>query len=160
MTPEQERRLLDTADRIEIADVMHRYAWAIDFWDWAMLDEVFDADVEGDFSSVKQYVGGDGIVRGREAIVGWLRSSLLKFPDVLHFMSNIMVQLRGDAASVTTYMHVMHMPMGGIYHCEMIRRPEGWRISRFRRAERTFHEAADRLTAHMSATHFVGQTGP
>jgi hypothetical protein len=42
----------------------------------------------------------------------------------------------------------------------MVRRPEGWRISRFRLAERSFNEAADRLTAHMSATHLAGQTGP
>jgi len=153
-----EQRLLAAADRLEIAELMHRYAWAIDHWEWALLDEVFAAEAEGDFSSVKQYVGGDGIARGRAAIVAWLRSSLAKFPEVLHFMSNPLVALAGDEARITTYMHVMHMPMGGIYDCSAVRTPRGWRIRRFRLEERSFEEAAERLRRHMAG--FAGDQRP
>jgi hypothetical protein len=146
-----ERRLRAAADRLEIAELMHRYAWAIDHWEWALLDEVFADDAEADFATVRQYVGGDGIARGRTAIVAWLRSSLAKFPDVLHFMSNQLVALAGDEARITTYMHVMHMPMGGIYDCSAVRTPRGWRIRRFRLEERSFDEAAERLRRHMAS---------
>jgi hypothetical protein len=151
MTPDEERRVLALADRLEIAELMHRYAWAIDHWEWPLLDEVFAEDAEGDFSSVKQYVGGDGIARGRAAIVAWLASSLAKFPDVLHFLSNQLIWLAGDEARVTTYMHVMHMPMGGIYDCRAVRTPRGWRIHRFRLEERSFRAAAERLERHMAS---------
>ena len=148
---ERERRLLAAADRLEIAELMHSYAWAIDRWEWQLLAEVFSEDAEGDFSSVKQYVGGDGIARGRTAIVAWLQASLAKFPDVLHFMSNQRIALDGDAARVTTYMHVLHMPMGGIYECDAVRTPNGWRIRRFRLEERSFAPAAARLQRHMAS---------
>jgi SnoaL-like domain len=151
MTDERELRLLATADRIEIGELMHRYAWAIDHWEWSLLDDVFAEDAEGDFSSVKQYVGGDGIARGRAAIVAWLKGSLAKFPGVLHFMTNQLVSVAGDEAHITTYMHVMHLPMGGIYHCAAARTPRGWRIRRFCLEERSFREAAERLERHMAS---------
>ena len=151
MSSDQQKRLERVADRFELTELMHRYAWGVDKWDWAMLEEVFAEDVEGDFSSVAKYVNGDGIVRGRKAMVDWLRTSLTKFPDVLHFMSNQLVTFKGDEAYITTYMHVLHLPMGGIYHCTAVRTDGTWRIRRFRLEERTFNEAAERLERHIKA---------
>jgi hypothetical protein len=41
------------------------------------------------------------------------------------------------------------MGMGGIYRGHAIRTPEGWRLDHFRLEERSFDEAAARLTAHI-----------
>src|SRR5262245_14162958 len=108
-------RLAAAADRLELAELLHRYAWAIDSGDWALLAQVFTEDAEADFSSVGQYVEGESTTRGRDAIVAWLRAALAPFPDVLHFMSNQLVEIDGDRARTLTYMHVLHMSMGGIY---------------------------------------------
>jgi hypothetical protein len=59
------------------------------------------------------------------------------------------VRLNGDEAEVTTYMQVLHLPMGGIYHWAAKRTPRGWRIAHFRLEERSFEAAAQRLTRHM-----------
>jgi hypothetical protein len=151
MSTERERRLDAAADRIELTELMHHYAWAIDKWEWQRLDEVFTEDAEVDFSSVGQYTAGDSVLRGRQSIVTWLQTSIKPFPDVLHFMTNQIVTLKGDTAHVTTYMQVLHMPMGGIYHWDAVRTTAGWRIRRFRLEERTFEEAAERLQRHMKA---------
>jgi hypothetical protein len=144
-------RLEAAADRLELAELLHRYAWAIDSGDWGLLAQVFTEDAEADFSSVGQYVEGEATTRGRDAIVAWLRSALAPFPDVLHFLSNQLVELQGDRARTLTYMHVLHLPMGGIYHGEAVRTRDGWRLRRLRLEERTFDEAAARLRGHMQA---------
>ena len=116
MSNQQQQRLQAAADRVELGELLHRYAWAIDKWEWSLLDQVFTEDAEVDFSSVGQYVAGESVLRGRKAIVTWLRDSIKPFPDVLHFLSNQIVTLEGDEARITTYMQVLHLPMGGIYH--------------------------------------------
>jgi hypothetical protein len=147
----QEQRLQAAADRVELGELLHRYCWAIDKWEWQLLDQVFTEDAEVDYSSVGKYVAGDTVLRGRKAIVNWLRESIKPFPDILHFVSNQIVTLQGDEAQVTTYMQVLHLPMGGIYHSVAIRTADGWRIHRFRLEERTFDEAAERLQRYMKS---------
>src|SRR5687768_9911862 len=150
MTATDNQRWQDTADRVELAELMHRYALAIDTAHFNDLREVFTADASVDFGSVDQYVEGATGVSGIEAIVGWFRTVLAPFPDVLHFMSNHVIDLDGDRARVRTCMHVMHMAMGGVYDAQAVRSPEGWRIRNLRLDERRFEEAAARLEAHMS----------
>jgi len=150
-------RLAAAADRLELAELLHRYAWAIDSGDWALLAQVFTEDAEADFSSVGQYVEGESTTRGRDAIVAWLRAALAPFPDVLHFMSNQLVEIDGDRARTLTYMHVLHMSMGGIYHGEAVRTRDGWRLRRLRLEERSFEEAAERLRGHMQAAAPAGR---
>lgn len=150
MSPGDERRWQATADRVELAELMHRYALGIDTAQYDSLREVFSADASVDFGSVGEYVEGATGVSGIEAIVGWFRTVLAPFPDVLHFMSNHVIDLDGDRARVRTCMHVMHMPMGGVYDAQVVRTAAGWRIARLRLDERRFEEAAGRLQAHMT----------
>jgi hypothetical protein len=145
-----DRTLARAADRVELAELMHRYALAIDSADFEALRGVFTADATVDFGSVGHYVEGASGVSGIDAILGWFRAALAPFPDVLHFMSNHVIDLDGDRARVRTYMHVLHMSMGGLYDAQAVRTPAGWRIARFRLDERRFDEAAERLRAHMS----------
>jgi len=150
MTASDEGRWQATADRVELAELMHRYALAIDTAQFDDLRQVFTPDASIDFGSVDQYVEGDTGVNGIDAIVGWFRTVLAAFPDVLHFMSNHVIDLDGDRARVRTCMHVLHMAMGGIYDADAVRTPAGWRFGRLRLDERRFDEAAARLQAHMA----------
>jgi hypothetical protein len=68
-----DQRWQATADRVELAELMHRYALAIDTAQFEDLREVFTADASVDFGSVDQYVEGATGVSGIDAIVGWFR---------------------------------------------------------------------------------------
>jgi hypothetical protein len=146
---DERARLAAAADRAELVELLHRYALMIDTWQWDLLPEVFSADAEVDFGSVDRYVESDSVVRGLQEIRAWFEAALAPFPDVLHFMTNHLIELDGDRASTYTYMHVLNMSMGGIYRGEAVRTPAGWRLQRFNLEERTFDEAAARLRAHM-----------
>jgi hypothetical protein len=141
----------EAADRLEIVELLHRYALAIDLGDWGLLRSLFTEDARADYGSVGQYAAGDAEVRGADAIVAWLRAALAPFPDVLHFMSNHIVDLQGDRAATLSYMHVLHMEMGGIYRCEAVRTPRGWKLARLALEERKFGAAAERLRSHMES---------
>ncbi|MFO0689148.1 MAG: nuclear transport factor 2 family protein [Myxococcota bacterium] len=146
-----ERRLAEAADRIEITELLHRYAHAIDSGKLELLGEVFTADATVDFGSVDQYVEGDSVVKGLPTIRAWFEKALEPFPGVLHFMTNHRIELDGDEATTETLMQVLHIAMGGIYRGHAVRTKAGWRFDRFTLEERSFEEAAARLTAHMQA---------
>jgi hypothetical protein len=150
MTSRDEQRWQATADRVDLAELMHRYALAIDTAHFDDLREVFTGDASVDFGSVDQYVEGATGVSGIDAIVTWFRTVLTPFPDVMHFMGNHVVDLDGDRARIRTTMHVMHMPMGGVYDAQAVRTSAGWRFERFKLDERQFDAAAARLLAHMA----------
>ncbi len=157
MAKTDEQRLLAMADKVELAELMHRYAFAIDTAAFDELRQVFTADASIDFGSVDQYVDGATGVSGIDAIVAWFRKVLAPFPDVLHFMTNHIVDLDGDRARIRTTMHVMHMPMGGVYTAQAVRTAAGWRFSHFSLSEREFEAAAARLRAHMTAVEQGGR---
>jgi len=147
----QKRRLAEAADRMEITELLHRYAHAIDNGKFELLAEVFTADATVDFGSVDQYVEGDSVVRGLPTIRAWFEKALAPFPGVLHFMTNHRIELDGDEASTETLMQVLHIAMGGIYRGHAVRTEAGWRFDRFTLEERSFEDAAARLTVHMQA---------
>ena len=144
-------RLRQGVDRIEIHELLNRYAHAIDFMDWPLLEQVFTEDAVADYSSAADYVEIDSSPRGRDAIVAYYETALAPFAGVLHFMTNHLVELDGDRATTRSYMHVLNMGMGGIYTCRCRRTREGWRIEHLSLEERTFDEVVEKLTSHMRA---------
>jgi len=138
-------------DRIEIHELLNRYAHAIDFMDWKLLEEVFTEDAVADYSSAGEYVEVDSVRNGRDEIVKYYESALAPFAGVLHFMTNHLVDLDGDRARTRSYMHVLHLGMGGIYTCRCRRTDAGWRIEHLELEERTFGEVAEVLRSHMRA---------
>jgi hypothetical protein len=138
-------------DRIEIHELLNRYAHAIDFGDFGLLDHVFTEDAVADFSSVGEYVDVESVLHGRNAIVAYYEVALAPFQGVLHFMTNHLVELDGDSARSRSYMHVLNMSMGGIYSCRCRRTDAGWRIEHLKLDERNFDEAANKLRSHMQA---------
>jgi SnoaL-like protein len=141
----------EVADRLEITELLSRYAHAIDAMDWDLLATVFTEDVVADFSSVGQYVEMDATINGFEPLVAWYEVALAPFQGVMHFMTNHLIDLDGDRARTRSYMHVLNMSMGGVYHADCVRTPAGWRISYFRLEERRWAEVVARLEGHMDA---------
>ena len=151
MGDRDDERLREGVDRIEIHELLNRYAHAIDFMDWRLLADVFTEDAVADYSSAGEYVEVESVRRGRDQIIDYYETAMAPFAGVLHFMTNHLVELDGDRARTRSYMHVLNLGMGGIYRCQCRRLDAGWRIERLELEERTFGEAAEALRSHMKA---------
>lgn len=144
--------LRTVADRIEITDLLTRYAHAVDTKDWALYRTVFTADAEIDYSTT------GGPTGSLEEVVAQLTPMLDLFERTQHFVSNIAVELAGDEARVRA---MFFNPMvvtaardgavarqffcGGWYHHELVRAPDGWR-SRKLYEESAWFDGLDRLS--------------
>ncbi len=119
------------ADRIEITDLLTRYATAVDDKDWPLYRSVFTADAQIDYSTAG---GPTGDV---DTVVAKLTEQLGLFSRTQHFISNIAVELDGDTAKVRA---MFFNPMivspgkqftcGGWYNHDLVRTPDGWRSAR------------------------------
>jgi hypothetical protein len=129
--------LPEISDRMEIADVVTRYTRAIDTGDWDRLDTVFTPDAQID------YTESGGIKAGFAEVKPWLAEMLPAFfPKRMHTIGQLDVVFTDpDRADVVAYFD-NPMPMddghggtkivelGGLYHHEMVRTPDGWRSRR------------------------------
>jgi 3-phenylpropionate/cinnamic acid dioxygenase small subunit len=120
-------------DRLEINDLLTRYAWAIDDKDWDTLDTVFTPDAHIDYTAT------GGIAGSLAEIKPWLAESLAAFPATQHLLSNSQVTITGDTATARTAVYnpmgaatregpLHFFFMGGIYADQMVRTAAGWRI--------------------------------
>ncbi|MBF6352408.1 MULTISPECIES: nuclear transport factor 2 family protein [Nocardia] len=119
------------ADRIEISDLLTRYATAVDDKDWPLYRSVFTADAQIDYSTAG---GPTGDV---DTVVAGLTEQLQLFTRTQHFIANIAVELDGDTAKVRA---MFFNPMivspgkqftcGGWYNHELVRTSDGWRSAR------------------------------
>jgi len=137
------------ADHIALTELTHRYAWGIDTNDREMLATVFTKDAKAHYVEVGEKVLDlDVRLDGFDAIYEWLHAGLggRKGADGLpwHFMSNHLIDIDGDAASMTWYMHNRGMAAGGVYYVEAVRTKAGWRIARLRLEEQTWKPEAYR----------------
>ena len=125
--------LAEISDRIQIQDLLTRYALAIDTKDWALLDTCFTSGAALDYTSA----GGEKGLYPQ--IRRWLEKVLSSFAVTAHHVGNFSVELDGDRARARTY---LWNPMGfqqadGSLHWfavsahyvdELVRTGEGWRI--------------------------------
>ncbi len=120
------------ADRIEISDLLTRYAHAVDTKDWELWRTVFTPDASIDYTSAGGQAGGV------ETIAAWLEESLALFDMTQHLISNEQVTIEGDRATVKA---MFYNPMrfadggeffatGGWYHHDLVRTVEGWKSAR------------------------------
>ncbi|MGQ0825988.1 MAG: nuclear transport factor 2 family protein [Actinomycetota bacterium] len=128
--------VVELADRAEILDVIHRYAWALDTRDWDSLDTCFTADAFLDYSS-----NPAGRAGAYPEIRAWLEKNLAAFVVMQHLMANTEITLDGDRAAART---MLVNPMGartregpphffaigGRYDDDLVRTDAGWRITR------------------------------
>jgi 3-phenylpropionate/cinnamic acid dioxygenase small subunit len=130
----QDDALRALRDRIEIEELMHRYARMVDRRSWELVDRVFADDATIDYTSTGGRKGP------HREVLAWLHRALEPWPLNLHFISNLELELAGDRARATCYFHA---PMGrpepdgtqtivtnaGWYEDELVRTPRGWRIA-------------------------------
>jgi hypothetical protein len=125
--------LRSLADRIEIQDLLTRYATAIDTGEWDLLDEVFTPDATLDYTT------SGGIKGGFEDIKRWLAEVLPMFTVRQHLVTNHHITVDGDRATSESYLfNPMVLPVkdservvmvGAGYRDQLIRTPNGWRIA-------------------------------
>jgi 3-phenylpropionate/cinnamic acid dioxygenase small subunit len=124
----------EISDRLQIQDLLIRYALAIDTKDWGLLDSCFTADAHVDYAS-------SGGAKGPYAEVRrWLEKALANFPVTMHLIGNTTLELDGDRARSRTYVinpMGLRKPDGGLsiftvgayYRDRLVRTPDGWRIA-------------------------------
>jgi 3-phenylpropionate/cinnamic acid dioxygenase small subunit len=130
-------------DVVEITQLLYRYARAIDAKDWKALEQIFTPDARIHYA----------VERGAELrfpeLGPWLARAMTIFKATQHVITNPLVELAGDRACCTSYLTGTHVQVrrdtgaevltteGSTYSDELVRTPEGWRISA-RRLERTW----------------------
>lgn len=118
-------------DRIEIIDMLHRYAGAIDAGEWDVLDTVFTPDAPIDYSAM----GGASLPFGE--MKPWLESMISHVPGRMHLISNIQVAFSSDRKTATSTAYLMNAMVfspdnttliGGVYNDSLVRTTDGWRV--------------------------------
>jgi hypothetical protein len=119
-------------DRMEITDVLYRYASTIDRFDHAGLRSVLADDVWAQYGNADPVVGGD-------AVAAWIGEATANVVWQHHLLSVYHVEVDGDRASALVY-HTSHQVfeddpdtaklLVGRYHNELRRDGDTWRISR------------------------------
>jgi ketosteroid isomerase-like protein len=115
----------------DIAEVLHRYGYALDGRDWPLLRTCFTDDVVGRY-------GGDPLL-GYEAVERLCRSTLEPLSVSQHLIANVTVTVAGDEADASCYLHAQHVRPGteggdqfiyaGRYLDHLVRTADGWRIA-------------------------------
>ena len=120
------------SDLEEIERVLADYAWACDEGEWAGLLEVFHPEAELDYSTT------GGPVGGRDEVVAWLEESLSQVEMIQHVVSNLRIDVDGDAAEgramFFTSVRLPGLPgvllTGGYYELRLVRDGGRWRVRR------------------------------
>jgi 3-phenylpropionate/cinnamic acid dioxygenase small subunit len=137
--------LQQISDRIEIDELLARYARALDYKDFGELDGIFTADATFD-------AGGLGSPTGPKAIEDMIEGTIGHLDATQHLVGKSIIEFAedGDAAEVRTYLisqhirestpgPVKHYFLGGEYYDRVVRTPEGWRIA-YRRLDRMWKQ--------------------
>ena len=119
-------------DKLEIHELLARYARGVDTKDWELWKGVFTPGAQVDYSSAGGPVGPP------HEIAAWLEQGLQVVPMTQHFISNIEVDVQGDKAKVRAlFYNPMQLPgmaemsfCGGSYHHEVVRTDAGWKSER------------------------------
>ena len=122
------------ADRIEIQDLMVRYAMAVDGRDWDLYRSVFTSD------AVIDYTGSGAICAPVDEMVPWLASAFTPFAGLHHNMTSHYAEVDGATARACTYYVAYHtvpdgsggetmLQGGGHYRDRLVRTSAGWRIA-------------------------------
>ena len=155
MNIEQEIRNL--ADRAAICDLLYRYAFGLDTRDWSRWRELFVEDVVGEYPN-QTYNGREALVAGISRLGRWAATE--------HFITNQLMEIKGDRARSVAYLHAVHVPnadapdehfdMGGWYLLEHIRTARGWQISRLKLVRSWSADSGHRMPSRNDTTPAFG----
>jgi len=139
------RRVRALEDREQIAKVIWTYSFLLDTGRW---DDVPDAIYSEDGMDVHaEDTDPPMVTQGRAAMKDFFRFTMPHFDGTQHFTGPSIIELDGDTATARTYLIAAHwMKIGAgtgpvrpadcimslCYDDELVRTPEGWRISKRR----------------------------
>jgi ketosteroid isomerase-like protein len=119
-------------DRLDITDVLYRYASTIDRFDWDGVRSTLADDLVAQYGNADPVLGGD-------AVAAWIAEFCDDVVWQHHFLSVYHVEVDGDHATALVY-HTSHQLFGadpqspkvlvGRYRNELRREAGGWKISR------------------------------
>src|SRR5579862_4359915 len=101
--PRTSMTLQEIADRIEIDDLLTRYATALDAKDWDAWASCFTPD------AVIDYTAAGGVKGTLPEVRQWLTTVMAGFPMTQHLVTNRAVHITGDAATCRS---CLFNPMG------------------------------------------------
>ena len=119
-------------DRLDITDVLYRYASTIDRFDHAGLRSVLADDLWAQYGNADPVIGGD-------AVAAWIGEAIAPVVWQHHLLNVYHVDVDGDEARAlvyhTSYQGFEDAPdtaklLVGRYHNELRRAGDGWKISR------------------------------
>jgi hypothetical protein len=130
-------------DRYEIADALHRFAFALDHGDADSLASALAEDCVFDFTPAARKLKLDfQKLNGRQAIMERVLP-LIGPLDTTHTASNLQIEISDDSATLSAYVMSQHfMPREGSrrgsehallmnrYDCELVRDGQKWRLKR------------------------------
>lgn len=128
------------SDKLEIHELLARYARGVDDKDWELYRSVFTDDAFIDYSSA-------GFVAGpRDEVVAALSQAFAAMPWSQHYITNVEIAVDGDTAAVRAmFYNPMHLPgmadsssCGGYYFHDMVRTADGWKSQRLVEQNRWF----------------------
>jgi ketosteroid isomerase-like protein len=119
-------------DRLDITDVLYRYASTIDRFDWDGVRSTLADDLVAQYGNADPVQGGDAVAR-------WIAEACDGVAWQHHLLSVYHVDADGDHATALVY-HTSHQLFDaepdapkilvGRYHNELRRQDGGWRISK------------------------------
>jgi hypothetical protein len=139
-------------DKVEIQELLSKYARAVDTNDWELWRSLFTDDAAIDYTAL------GGIAGSRDEVAEFLAASMPLLPMKQHYITNIEADISGDTAEVIAmFYNPMILPgaadqsaCGGWYRHQLIRTATGWRSTSLREENTWFASApvaADSATA-------------
>ncbi len=121
------------ANRLEIDDLLTRYATAVDTKNWELYCTCFTEDAFIDYESA------GGIKGVLPEVVAWLEKALAMFPMTQHVVCNREIEIDGENATARSiFYNPMGLPdggdsqklwfEGGYYNDRLLKTPDGWKI--------------------------------
>jgi 3-phenylpropionate/cinnamic acid dioxygenase small subunit len=134
---------IDAAARLDIADVLVRYATGIDRRDWDLFRQCFTIDCVADYGDI-------GVWHGADEITAWMDAAHQGAGYTLHRISNQAVVASEGGATARCYVDAIVMGADnlagvravGFYDDELIHTDRGWQIHR-RRFTSVFFQGID-----------------
>jgi 3-phenylpropionate/cinnamic acid dioxygenase small subunit len=124
---------LEPAVRQDVAELLVRYATAIDRRDWALFRTCFTADCHADYGDI-------GVWDGVDAITEFMEKSHAALGHTLHRITNQAVTREASALCARSYVDLVAMTADGrsgmnaigYYDDELVASDRGWKIARRR----------------------------
>jgi hypothetical protein len=141
-------------DRVDISELMITFVRSLDDQAWDAYAETFVED------GVFEILGQQRV--GRSEIAAGPARDLSRYARTQHFSTNHQITLHGDSAEARHDLFAVHVPdsahperhadIGGVYRCNCVRTPSGWRFAKVQ-LEILWNAGADfALARHGEAT--------